>query len=137
MAHISSGGAAMTRTTTDNTDTTNNADNTADAPAKPLTGSRSTAGFPSPADDYIEGALDLNRLLIKHPAATFFMRADGAALQSAGIVHRDLLIVDRSRRPVSGSIVVALIDGELQLRRFGESTNEIWGVVTCVIHELD
>ena len=129
----------MTRIITDNTDNAANtpAKTTAKTTAKTLTGSRSTAGFPSPADDYIERGLDLNRLLIKRPAATFFMRADGNALQSAGIVHRDLLIIDRSRRPASGSIVVAPVDGELQLRRFGESTNEIWGVVTCVIHELD
>jgi DNA polymerase V len=118
-------------------------------------GARSTAGFPSPAEDYIESPLDLNRLLIKRPAATFFMRASGNALRSAGIVDNDLLIVDRAREVASGSIVVALVDGELQAQRFeppasqvksdnacdnnlcDDNPYQIWGVVTYVIHEFN
>ncbi len=116
----------------------------------PQSGSRTTAGFPSPSDDYLETPLDLNRLLIKRPAATFFMRASGNALREAGIRDHDLLIIDRASQVTHGAIIVALVDGELQLQRFTmrpqpnaetddllyETPYEIWGVVTCVIREL-
>jgi len=81
--------------------------------ALPLYASRVPAGFPSPADDYIEGRLDLNKYLIQKPAATFFARAEGDSMIGAGIQPGDLLIVDRSARPVHNSIVVAALDGEL------------------------
>lgn len=79
----------------------------------PLYASRVAAGFPSPADDYIEGKLDLNQYLIHKPAATFFARAEGDSMIGAGIHPGDLLIVDRSAKPLHQSIVVAALDGEL------------------------
>lgn len=71
------------------------------------------AGFPSPADDYMDKKLDLNEYLIQHPAATFFCRVSGSSMEGAGIFDGDLLIVDRSVEPRHGSIVVAVVDGEL------------------------
>lgn len=119
---------------------------------------RLPAGFPSPADDYIEGTLDLNRHLIKHPAATFFVRVTGHSMTGAGIHSGDLLIVDRSLEPTDGQVVVAVLDGELTVKRLQrghgvtrllaenplyrpieiteQQTIEIWGVVTNVIHPL-
>jgi DNA polymerase V len=76
------------------------------------------AGFPSPAEDYIEGTLDLNQHLIHHPAATFFVRVKGDSMIGAGIYSGDLLIVDRAVEPVHNSIVIAVIDGELTVKRF-------------------
>lgn len=84
----------------------------------PLYGSVVKAGFPSPADDYIESYLDLNRHLIQHPASTFFVRASGDSMINAGILDGDLLIVDRSIEPVHGKIVIAAINGELTVKRF-------------------
>lgn len=124
----------------------------------PLMTAAVAAGFPSPADDYAEGALDLNELLIKRPAATFFVRVSGDSMIGAGIHDRDLLVVDRSLEPVDGAVVIAAVDGELtvkRLRRDGErltlvpanadyrpleldpeGDNQLWGVVTHAIHEL-
>jgi DNA polymerase V len=114
------------------------------------------AGFPSPADDYIEMHLDLNSHLIKHPAATFFFTASGDSMIGAGIASGDMLVVDRSLDAVHGTIVIAAINGELTVKRLSrvdgrvqlcaennkykpiEITEEeelvIWGVVTHVIH---
>lgn len=114
------------------------------------------AGFPSPADDYAECSLDLQALLVKHPAATFFVRVEGDSMKDAGMQTGDILVVDRALTPQSGKIVVALIDGEFTVKRFkitGEkiylapenprypsievterSDFQIWGVVTYVIH---
>ncbi len=119
---------------------------------------RLPAGFPSPADDYIEGRLDLNRHLIKHPAATFYVRVTGDSMTGAGIHSGDLLIVDRSLEPSDGHVVVAVLDGDLTVKRLQkrngslrllsenpnyqpievteQQTIEIWGVVTSVIHAL-
>lgn len=119
---------------------------------------RLPAGFPSPADDYLEGKLDLNRHLIKHPAATFFVRVSGDSMLGAGIHTGDLLVVDRSLEAVDGNVIVAALDGELTVKRLSkrgtavrllpENQNyqpievqpqqefEIWGVVTNVIHAL-
>lgn len=116
------------------------------------------AGFPSPADDYIEGKLDLNDYLIRHPAATFFVRVSGDSMIERGIHHGDILIVDRALEPVDGAVVIAAVDGELtvkQIRKRGdrlllipgnseyrpiEVTDDvdiaIWGVATTVIHSL-
>jgi DNA polymerase V len=115
-----------------------------------------SAGFPSPADDYIESKLDLNDLLVQHPAATFFTRVNGSSMIEAGIFHDDLLVVDRSETPGDGCVVVAVVDGELTVKRLRkikgkvflypenpdyqpieikEDTQfEIWGVVIAVIH---
>jgi len=75
------------------------------------------AGFPSPADDYLEGRLDLNEYFIRHPAATFYVRVSGDSMRGAGIFDRDLLIVDRSAECSDGSIVVARLGDEFTLKR--------------------
>ena len=117
-----------------------------------------SAGFPSPAGDYVEGKLDLNRHLIRHPAATFFVRVTGDSMIGAGIHSGDLLIVDRAIEPTDGKVVVVALDGELTVKRLSIRDNrvtlvpeneryapiditpehqfEIWGVVTNVIHPL-
>ena len=91
----------------------------ADAPALPLRRytCRVAAGFPSPADDHLEGPLDLNAHLVAHPAATFVVRVEGDSMTGAGIRDGDLLVVDRSREAKSGAIVVAVVDGELTVKR--------------------
>lgn len=116
------------------------------------------AGFPSPAEDEISETLDLNELLIKHPAATFFLRVSGSSMIKAGIHDNDILVVDRSLDPVHGKIVIASVNGELTVKRLhrvgekvqlvaendtyppieitGEVDLRIWGVVTAVIHPL-
>lgn len=116
------------------------------------------AGYPSPAEDYLEGKLDLNRHLIKHPAATFFVRVVGDSMIDAGIHPGDILIVDRSLEPADKKVVIAVIEGELTVKRIRlkkgsvclvpenekyESLKiedgmnfEIWGIVTNVIHPL-
>jgi DNA polymerase V len=116
------------------------------------------AGFPSPAEDYLEGKLDLNKYLIKHPAATFFVRVTGDSMIAAGIHPGDILIVDRSIEPADKKVVIAVIEGELTVKRIrrlkgkivlmpenenykplpidAEMNFEIWGVVTNVIHPL-
>jgi len=116
------------------------------------------AGFPSPATDYEENKLDLNKYLIKNPAATFFVRATGDSMVGAGIHSGDLLVVDRSLEPRDKCVVIAVINGELAVKRIRiqkkkitiepENENysaqeitedmefEVWGVVTNVIHVL-
>ncbi len=76
-----------------------------------------SCGFPSPTDDFLEGSLDLNTFLIKHPAATFFVRTKGDSMKNAGIQDGDLLLVDRAIEPVDGDIVIAVINGELTVKR--------------------
>ena len=71
------------------------------------------AGFPSPADDYLERSLDLNTYLIKHPAATYLARARGDSMEGRGIYDGDLLIIDRSLEPQQGQIIIAALDGQL------------------------
>ena len=114
------------------------------------------AGFPSPADDYIDRALDLHETLVPHPAATFFVRASGNSMVGAGIHDGDLLVVDRSRTPAPGHVVIAAVDGQLTIKRLRQGPrgvqlapeNEeypvldldectdarIWGVVSWTIH---
>ena len=125
---------------------------------RPLFLSGVSAGFPSPADDYLDRRLDLNEHLIKNPAATFFVRVAGDSMTGAGINDDDMLIVDRSLEPANGNIVIAVINGELAVKRLlkkngdcqlvaenqhyppldiNEDTPlEIWGVVTYAIHSL-
>ncbi len=79
------------------------------------------AGFPSPAEDYVEGRLDLNEHLIRHPAATFIVRVKGESMLGAGIQPDDLLVVDRSLEARSGDIVIAAVAGELVVKRLGKS----------------
>ena len=117
-------------------------------------------GFPSPADDYIEERLDLNKLLIEHPAATFYARVEGDSMIDAGIYHDDIMIIDKAKEAKHQNVVVAWINGEFTVKtyyidsRLGkvflvprnnkyypqEITPEmdfmIWGVVTYNIHKL-
>jgi len=116
------------------------------------------AGFPSPAENYIEGELDLNRHLIKNPPATFFVRVSGDSMIDSGIHPNDILIVDRSIEVKSNDIIIAVIDNEFTVKRFIKNKQsvilqpenrlfkpiiidenmdfEVWGVVTNVIHSV-
>lgn len=108
----------------------------------PDAGRLEAAGFPSPAADYVEMGISLDRSLIDHPEATFFFRAAGAALEAAGIFDGDLLVVDRSVTPGPGHVVVAVADGEFVIRRCSDLKRDIyaevtvWGVVRWAIHRL-
>ena len=82
-------------------------------------------GFGAAADDYMERGIDLNEQLIKNKAATFFMRVSGASMVNAGISDGDIVIVDRSIKPVNGKIVIAVIDGEMLIRRYEQSFNKL------------
>lgn len=83
----------------------------------PLYSSRPQAGFPSPGDDLIERVLDINDLVVKHPASTFFVRVEGDSMEGAGIFSGDVLVIDRSLTPQNQSIVVAAVYGELVVKR--------------------
>lgn len=122
----------------------------------PLFVAKISAGFPSPADDYIDKKIDLNEYLIKHPAASFFVRVVGDSMINAGIHSGDILIVDRALEPVDNKIIIAVLDGELTVKRIKKKKSklflapenpafnpievtpemnfEVWGVVTYVIH---
>lgn len=120
----------------------------------PLYLERVSAGFPSPAQDYIECELNLHNYCVRHPAATFFLRAEGNNLADAGMRDGDLLVVDRAVTPEHGDIIVASVDGEfivrqlhlhprLALRSLGSSLAmtyidpdqlDIFGVVMHFIH---
>jgi DNA polymerase V len=76
-----------------------------------------SAGFPSPAEDYSEERLDLNKKLVLHPASTFYVRVNGDSMGGDGIHHGDLLVVDKSLPPKDSSILVCFIDGEFTLKR--------------------
>jgi DNA polymerase V len=124
----------------------------------PLFETRVQAGFPSPTDDFSEGSLDLNEHLVRHKTSTFFVRATGDSMRDAGIFSGDLLIVDKALTPSYGKIVIAVLNGEMTVKRFEKihnriflcSENEkypdikvtehddfsIWGIVTNVIHDL-
>lgn len=121
----------------------------------PLVDATISAGFPSPADDYSEARLDLNKELISNESATFYARVRGDSMTLAGISDGDLLIIDKSKTPVNGSIVVCLFDGEFTVKRLKKQGNQfylmpendkysaikiepqndvtIWGVVTYTI----
>jgi DNA polymerase V len=117
-------------------------------------------GFAAAADDYMERGIDLNEQLILNKPATFFFRMNGDAMMEDGIFSGDILIVDRSIKPLSGKVIVAILDGELLVRRLQRNSNNVelvaankrmgsiqlsyfddrsnvWGVVTCVIHVLE
>jgi DNA polymerase V len=113
-------------------------------------------GFGAAADDYAERGIDLNEQLIKNKEATFFMRVNSSAMMGAGIYKDDVVIVDRSIEAKNGKIVIAVVDGEMLIRKLeinngkqslsaggklstlsmDGSTFKIWGVVTYVIHSL-
>ncbi len=84
------------------------------------------AGFPSPAAQYEEESLDLNRLLIRKPAATFFMKVTGDSMVGAGIYQGDIIVVDRSVTPDDGDIVVACIEGEFTVKRIRFHNDNVW-----------
>ncbi len=124
----------------------------------PLYLSRIKAGFPSPAEDYLDKKLDLNEHLIKHPASTFFVKVKGDSMIGAGVNSGDILIVDRSLEPKDKRIIVAVVNGDFTVKRISKrgdklslvSENpkydpieinngmdfEVWGVVTNVIHPV-
>ena len=108
----------------------------------PAAGRLEAVGFPSPAADYTELGISLDRSLIEHPEATFFFRAAGSAMEEAGIFDGDLLVVDRSITPAPGHLVVAVADGEFVIRRSRELSAgdfaevSVWGVVRWAIHRL-
>lgn len=85
-----------------------------------------SAGFPSPALDFVDLSIDLNKHLIKHPSATFYGRVKGQSLKNAGITEGDLLIIDRSLEPVNGKIAVCYIDGEFTAKRIKKTKDELW-----------
>lgn len=99
------------------------------------------SGFPSPASDYVECGISLDRSLIDHPEATFFFRASGHDLTSLGIFDGDLLIVDRSLTPQSEHLVVVVADGELVIRRAADLKRAeqgeliLWGTIRWTIHK--
>ena len=125
---------------------------------RPLFGHKVKAGFPSPADDFVEAWLDLNEHLIEHRDATFFLQASGDSMIGAGIQEGNLLVVDRSLEARHGDIVIAVIDNELTVKRLDKRRGKIrlvaenpayapielqegqeltiWGVVTSVIQRI-
>lgn len=124
----------------------------------PLFSHNVPAGFPSPADDYIQEGLSLDEHLIQHREATFFVRAKGNSMVRAGIFDGDLLVVDKSLTPASGDIVIAVIDGDLTVKRLIQHNGsvtlkaenprfknielkdgqelQVWGVVTSTVKKF-
>ncbi len=124
----------------------------------PLVAARISAGFPSGMEDFIERKIDLNEMLVTHQASTYFIRVQGDSMTGAGIQDGDILIVDRSVEPDNGKIVIAVLDGELTVKRIrrrgsriflhpenpkfaplevtAETAFEVWGVVMHVIHKV-
>ena len=122
----------------------------------PLMNSAVAAGFPSPAEDHLDLPIDLNKYLVKNPAATFYVRVDGDSMDEADIHQGDILIVDRSESHGTGSVVLAVLNGEFTVKKLIKKGNElylessnsayapikieieadfkVWGVVTYVIH---
>ncbi len=116
------------------------------------------AGFPAPATEFGSDTIDLNELVVEHPAATCYVRVQGHSMKGAGIFTGDLLVVDRSKDPQHDSVVVAVVDGEFTVKRMKKKGDimelvaendsyhpieiregmqvEIWGVVTYVIHQI-
>lgn len=118
-----------------------------------------SAGFPSPADNFLEEPLNLHEFVVKNPTSTFFIRVIGDSMQDAGILSGDILVVDRSLTPKEGKVVVAVIDGEFTVKKIhftpqGKiilmpanpsypalkvhegSDFQVWGVVSYVIHKV-
>lgn len=83
------------------------------------------AGFPSPAEQYVEPPLDLNDYLVKRPAATYFVRVEGDSMVGRGIRDRDLLVVDRSLRPADGDVIIASVDGDFTVKTFRKDKDGI------------
>lgn len=124
----------------------------------PLYLSHIPCGFPSPADDYIETALDLNELVISHPEATFYVRVSGDSMINAAISDGDIVVIDRARTAEHNTIVLALLDGAFTIKRLWKRDDtlflvpenpaydliritedrdfQVWGVVTYCIHRV-
>lgn len=124
----------------------------------PYAGPSVPAGFPDPSQDYFRGEIDLNEVLIRDRANTFLVRVSGHSMQNIGICHDDEVIVDRGLTPQHGNIVVAIVDGEMTIKRLtftaagvvlkaenadypdihvgGLSDFTVWGVVTRCLHRL-
>lgn len=124
----------------------------------PLVESSVEAGFPSPADDYLDQPLNFNELLIENPAATFAVRISGESMSGAGLYPGDIAIVNRARRAVNGNVILALVDGDFTIKRYrnrgglirltaenpafsdipitADTAFEVWGVVTHSIRML-
>lgn len=92
----------------------------------PFIASGISAGFPSPADDFIEQSLDLNKYLIKHPSSTFCARVRGNSMKNAGMHDGDIMIIDKSLEPKSDDIAVCWIDGEFTVKRILKEKDVIW-----------
>ncbi len=88
------------------------------------------SGFPSPADDYVEGRIDLNVVLVPRPLASFVLRISGEAMRGDGIGHGDLLVVDRSLEPRPGLVVLVVQEGALLLRRLERRGDRLWLVAS-------
>ena len=123
----------------------------------PLAGTAIAAGFPSPAEEYLDLALDLNKELIKHPASTFYARVKGDSMVDAGIQDGDLLVIDKALEPKEGTVAVCYLDGEFTVKRLSvqeegvylmpanaefkpiriteENNFLVWGLVAYVIHK--
>lgn len=117
-----------------------------------------SAGFPSPAEDYLESGIDLNRELIRHPSTTFFGRVKGDSMSGAGIMEGDILVIDKSLEAKDGDVAVCFIDGEFTLKSIHREQNIIllvpanekykpikvtadndfliWGIVTSIIRKI-
>ena len=85
-----------------------------------------SAGFPSPADDFLELTIDLNKHLIKHKDSTFFAKVKGHSMKNAGIFDGDLLIIDKSLAPQDGKIAICQIDGEFTVKRIKKENDVVW-----------
>lgn len=124
----------------------------------PLSVALVSAGFPSPAEDWKEDDLDLNRFLVKRPTSTFYVRVKGDSMMQAGIFEGDVLIVDRAIKPANRQVVIAIVNAEFTVKRLqkegdvlrllpenpnyppieinSEMDFQIWGVVTACIHKF-
>jgi DNA polymerase V len=124
----------------------------------PYAGNQITAGFPSPAEDYLEPALDLNKVLIKNPTSTFYGRVKGTSMKDAGVDHGDLLVIDKSLDYRDDDLAVCYLDGEFTLKKIKVQGNTlllipanqdyqpiivkesaefmVWGIVTYIIKRV-
>ena len=124
----------------------------------PFVGTGISAGFPSPAEEYIDLSLDLNRELVTNPSSTFYGRVKGSSMKDAGVLDGDVLVIDKSLQPKSGQIAVCYLDGEFTIKYIKITANRcflipandqfptievsedndfrIWGIVTYVIKKM-
>ena len=125
----------------------------------PLYGDAVPAGFPSPADDYLDMDLNLHDYLVQHTSATFCVKAIGDSMVDAGIKSSDVMVIDRALTPKNNDIILAVIDGEFTVKRIKKNDDElylipanenyrpvkitedmdfqVWGVVTFIIHKAN